>query len=267
MFNFLEYLQGSTYYVLSVAWHTPLKRYSTEMQTFLYRVNWEIMCFSLVVKGLWDSWCCKAHEKLCLALPLCSKNQLSTCYSAVSDEWEFCGLEKVWGFKHRLFPFHFGTTGHLVIYSCSIVCLWFVTESVLVTASQRCCTTFLESQAAGMLWEHMAQLQPSSLCPLQSRNSPGVSGESRRQFQSWTATFHEPTHRVWAAAWDRQEHQINVFWALPQFGLSSSKYIHTIFPLFSLWAYGLKQVWILNFLVFHPHSHLGSHPFKLGNIY
>lgn len=267
MFNFLEYLQGSTYYVLSVAWHTPLKRYSTEMQTFLYRVNWEIMCFSLVVKGLWDSWCCKAHEKLCLALPLCWKNQLSTCYSAVSDEWEFCGLEKVWGFKHRLFPFHFGTTGHLVIYSCSIVCLWFVTESVLVTASQRCCTTFLESQAAGMLWEHMAQLQPSSLCPLQSRNSPGVSGESRRQFQSWTATFHEPTHWVWAAAWDRQEHQINVFWALPQFGLSSSKYIHTIFPLFSLWAYGLKQVWILNFLVFHPHSHLGSHPFKLGNIY
>lgn len=118
-----------------------------------------------------------------LCLCTCRTKQLSACFSAVSDEWELCGLGKAWGFEHRLFPFHFGAAGWLLIYSCSIACFWIITETVLVIGSPRCFTTFLESQTAGVLWQHTIQLQSSSVscAPGQDTASPVACGERRSQ--------------------------------------------------------------------------------------
>ena len=98
-----------------------------------------------------------------LCLCTCRTKQLSACFSAASDEWELCGLRKVWGFKHRLFPFPFSAAGWLLIYSCSIACFWIITEIVLVIGSPRCFTTFLESQTPDVLKLHTVELQSSSV--------------------------------------------------------------------------------------------------------
>lgn len=157
-----------------------------------------------------------------LCLCTCRTKQLSACFSAVSDEWELCGLGKAWGFKHRLFPFHFSAAGWLLIYSCSIACFWIITETVLVIGSPRCFTTFLESQTAGVLWQHTIQFQSSSVCLLCSWAGQGkpssVQGEKKAappRVGCLPAACLQT--RDWVASWDRQEINVNGKWMFSEF--------------------------------------------------